>query len=72
MLTEEQQVFLLQSAASLSNMGDHVTCFGDSADLDRLQDAGAHIKTMLHNMQTLADDFIRETAEGEDNATSNL
>lgn len=118
MLTKEQQTILLQDAASLSNMGDHVRSFGDTPaervmkmlggqkntprkmsylycdavdacfyfsddkayctftarwfdgakDLDHLQDAGALIKTMLHNMQMLAD----ATLKGVGNATSNL
>lgn len=38
--------------------------FVGAKDLDRLQDAGALIKTMLHNMQTLADEAIKAAEEG--------
>jgi len=41
--------------------------FNGAKDLDRLQDAGTLIKTMLYNMQTLADDFIKDMNGGNQN-----
>ncbi len=38
--------------------------FDGAKDLDHLKDAGALIKTMLHNMQTLADEAIKAAEEG--------
>ena len=38
--------------------------FAGAKDLDHLQAAGALIKAMLHNMQTLADEAAAEEQEG--------